>query len=347
VNDREPIAGTGRLRVLTWHIHGSYLWYLSHLPHDILLPTRPDGPGHDNSGGYGGRAGTFPWPDNVIEVPADEVAGRDDIDVVLFQHHRNWLEDQHEILSPAQRRGPRVFLEHDPPRTSPFDAPHPVDDPDVLVVHVTPFNRLMWDNGAVPTAVVEHGVALLPADVRWTGEFDRGLVVVNHLGRRGRRLGLDVFDAVRARVPLDLVGMGSEELGGLGEIKPPGLPAFAARYRFVFNPIRWTSLGLAVCEAMAAGVPIVGLATTEMATAVENGVSGYVDTDVDRLVERMEALLADRAAAARLSDGARRTARRRFGIDRFVADWDAVLRRVADRRPPELHQYSGATPRPA
>lgn len=32
------------------------------------------------------------------------------------------------------------------------------------------------------------------------------------------------------------------------------------------------------------GLPIIGLATTEMVTVVENG-SGYVDTDVDKLVE--------------------------------------------------------------
>lgn len=317
---------TRRLRVLTWHVHGGYLWSLSHLPHDLVLPTRPDG-----ADGYAGRAGTFPWPDNVIEVPAEDVAAVD-VDVVLFQHHRHWLEDQHEVLSPAQRRGPRIFLEHDPPRASPFDTVHPVDDPAVLVVHVTKFNQLMWDNGSVPTTVVDHGVAV-PPETRWTGELERGIVVVNHLGRRGRRLGADVFDAVRQRVPLDLVGMGSEELGGLGEIKPPGLPAFAARYRFLFNPIRWTSLGLAVCEAMTVGLPVVGLATTEMVTAVENGVSGYVDTDVDRLVERMRSLLADPAEARRLSDGARRTAQRRFSIDRFVADWDAVLERVTAERP--------------
>jgi len=40
--------------------------------------------------------------------------------------------------------------------------------------------------------------------------------------------------------------------------------------RFFFNPIRYTSLGLAVCEAMMVGMPIIGLATTEMATTVQN-----------------------------------------------------------------------------
>jgi hypothetical protein len=312
-----------RLRVLTWHVHGSYLWYLSHAPHEFYVPVRPGRPP-----GYAGRAGTLPWPANLHEVTASDVAHLE-FDVVLFQSAGQWLEDQHEILSPGQRRLPRVYLEHDPPRRSPTDTRHLVDDPDVLIVHVTHFNRLMWDNGANRTKVIEHGVAL-PVPVFYRGDIERGLVAVNHLSSRGRRLGADIFEQVRDRVPLDLVGMGSEELGGLGEIPPPGLAAFAARYRFFFNPIRYTSLGLAVCEAMMAGVPVVGLATTEMATVIDNGVSGWVDTDVDVLVERMQELLGDRQQARRLGQGARRTAERRFSIDRFARDWDRTLRAVAD-----------------
>ena len=308
-----------RLRVLTWHVHGNYLWYLSSVPHDIYLPVRAGAPE-----GYGGRGASFTWPDSVHEVAAEEV--RDlEVDVVVTQSHRNWLEDRPAILSPAQLDLPHVHIEHDPPRASPTDTRHPIDDPTVLIVHVTPFNRLMWDSGRSPTRVIEHGVTV-PETARYTGELERGLVVVNGLAKRGRRLGADVFEEARRSVPLDLVGMQSEAAGGLGEVPPTELAAFEARYRFFFNPIRWTSLGLAVCEAMMVGLPIVALATTEMATVVENGVSGFVDTDVDRLVGRMHQLLSDPDLARELGEGARRTALRRFSIDRFAADWDATLR---------------------
>ena len=146
----------------------------------------------------------------------------------------------------------------------------------------------------------------------------------------GRRLGLDVFLSVRERVPLDLVGMGSEEIGGLGEVSPPELAAFLARYRFLFNPIRWTSLGLAVVEAMHVGLPVVGLATTEMATAIDNGVSGYVDTDVETLVAHMLRLLERPEEARRLSRGALAAARRGHGIERFADDWTVLLDEWAD-----------------
>ena len=303
-----------RLRILTWHVHGSYLHYLTQVPHDFYVLSKPERPP-----GYCGRWGHFPWGPNVHDLPVAALPGKA-FDCVLFQQASHYLHDQHGILSAAQRALPRIFLEHDPPRASPTDTRHPVDDPATLLVHVTPFNRLMWDSGRTPTMVIEHGV-IAPDAPPYDGSLARGLVVVNHLARRGRRLGADVFERVRHQVPLDLVGMGAEEAGGLGEIRHDLLPAFAVRYRFFFNPIRYTSLGLAVIEAMLLGLPIVGLATTEMATAVENGVSGYVDTDVDKLVARMDALLADPALARTLGANARRHARARFGIERFVDDW--------------------------
>lgn len=316
-----------RLRVLTWHVHGSYLYYLVHTPHEFYLPIKPGRPE-----GYGGRLGGFPWPDNVYDIPAEEVKA-EQFDVILFQSQKNYLEDQYDILSAAQRRLPRIYLEHDPPRASPTDTRHPVDDPACLLVHVTHFNDLMWDSGSTPTMVIPHGV-VVPPDARYTGELERGLVVVNGLARRGRRLGVDVFERVRGEVALDLVGMGSRELGGLGEISHADLPAFSAHYRFFFNPIRYTSLGLAVCEAMSIGMPILGLATTEMVAAVQNGVSGYVETSVDRLIEHMRSLLRNPAEAQRLSRGARRYARGHFGIERFARDWNAALALVTGTRIP-------------
>ncbi len=313
------------MRVLTWHVHGSYLRYLAEVPHEVVVPTKPGRPE-----GYGGRAGRRPWPATLVEIPAEQV--RDlDVDVVLFQSHRNWFVDQHEILSDEQRRGPRIFLEHDPPRASPTDTRHPVDDPEVLVVHVTAFNRLMWDNGDGPTTVIDHGVTV-PEGVRWTGELDKGLVVTNGLGTRGRRLGADLVERARQRVPLYIVGMGSEAVGGVGEVPPDELPVLMARYRFLFHPVRWTSLGLAVCEAMTVGLPVVGLACTELVTVIEDGWSGIIDTDVDRLERAMVSLVNDHERARRLSVNGRRVARRRFGIERFTRDWDRALTRVADRR---------------
>ncbi len=311
------------LRVLTWHIHGSYLYYLVQTPVEFYLPTRGN-----PENGYSGRAGSFPWPENVHEVPAEKVCDLE-LDCILFQSQKSYFEDQYELLSEEQRKLPMIYLEHDPPRENPTDTRHPVDDPNVLLVHVTHFNNLMWDSGRTPTKVIEHGV-LIPESARYTGELPRGIVVINNLKSRGRRLGADIFCQAAEEVPLDLVGMQATMLGGLGEVNPPEIPAFESRYRFFFNPIRYTSLGLAVCEAMMVGMPIVGLATTEMVMAVENGVTGFLDTNVDRLVEYMQALLADPAMAKCLGENAREKALDSFNIERFSRDWLNTFQEVCE-----------------
>ena len=309
------------LRVFTWHIHGNYLLYLSQAHVEFYLPVRPSA-----GEGYGGRGKTFPFGSNVHDVPVEFV--RDlTFDCVLSQTRKNYEFDQYEILSEAQRRLPRIYLEHDPPQGHPTDTRHWFDDPHGLLVHVTAFNALMWDNGRTPTRVIDHGV-LIPKGVRYSGEIARGLVVVNHLRQRGRRLGADIFEQVRHDIALDLVGMDAESLGGLGEVPPPELPAFAARYRFFFHPVRYTSLGLAVLEAMTIGMPIVGLATTELVTVIENGVHGFLDTDVRRLREPMRQLLAEPSLARRLGENACRRARERFGIERFARDWEETFSEV-------------------
>ena len=309
------------LRILTWHIHGSYLYYLVQASHDFFVPLKQGRPE-----GYAGRTESYAWPQNLHEVPAEEVR-RQHFDCILFQSRKNYQVDQYEILSEEQRALPRIYLEHDPPREHPTDTRHPVDDPDVLIVDVTPFNNLMWDHGRTPSRVIEHGV-LVPDGTAYTGEIERGLVIVNNLALRGRRLGADIFEQVRREIPLDLVGINAEQLGGFASRPHRELLQMVGRYRFVFNPIRYTSLGLSICEAMMIGSPIVGLATTEMATAVENGVSGYVDTDVSRLVQHMHRLLADPGEARLLGRGARRKALRRFNIRRFVSDWEDAFAQV-------------------
>lgn len=302
------------LRILTWHVHGNYLYYLSQVPHTFILPVD-----ETRSPGYAGRAGSLPWGENIIEVPVEQLAATS-FDCILFQSLRPYLEDQHCLLSEEQSRLPRIYLEHDPPQRHPTDTRHPVDDPSMLLVHVTPFNALMWDNGRTPTRVIEHGV-IVPPEVRYRGDLARGIAVVNNLARRGRRLGADIFESARVQVPLDLVGMNSTQCGGLGEIPNLDLPAFMARYRFYFHPIRWTSLGLAAIEAMMVGLPVVGLATTELVNVIRNDRSGYIDADPQRLVEAMRHLIESPAESARLGAAARRVALERFNIERFVADW--------------------------
>lgn len=313
-----------RLRILIWHIHGSYLNALARIDHDWYLPVKPDRPE-----GYGGRGPTFDLPSSVREVPAERV--RDlDLDLIVFQTPKNYLEDQYEILSAEQRRLPKIYLEHNTPRPHATDSKHPIDDPDILLVHVTHYNRLMWDNARTPTVVIEHSVAIDPS-VRYRGHLERGITVINGMQRRPRIAGFDIFMRARACVALDVAGMETEAFGGLGDIPYRELHGRIADYRFLFSPIRYTSLPLAVIEAMTIGMPVVALATTELPTVIENGETGYISCDVEELIERMRFLLANPAEARRLGANARAVALERFGLDRFARDWNAAFALVLDR----------------
>ncbi len=309
-----------RMRIFTWHIHGSYLFYLSQGNYDIFIPVN-----NQKSDRYCGRGNTFPFGSNVIEVKAEEVKNLE-FDVLLFQADENYFVDQYEILSEAQRALPKVYLEHDPPWGHPTNEVHPVKNNDVTLVHVTHFNKLMWHSLVPDVRVIEHGV--MPATASYTGELNKGIVVINNLPQRGRLLGFDLFEKVQKEVPVDLVGMGTKGFG-LGEVLHPQLPEFISRYRFFFNPIRYTSLGLAVCEAMTIGMPIVGLATTEMPNVIKNGYNGYVHTDVSFLIDFMNMLIENKTKALELGANAKQYAEQRFDIKRFTRDWEELFSEVS------------------
>jgi hypothetical protein len=299
-----------RLKILIWHIHGSYLDSITAVEHDWYLPVR--------EGHYGGRR--LSSPPYVQELAYGEV--RDlDLDLVIYQSPKNLFSDALDTLSPRQRRLPAIYLEHNTPKGSPYDARHPVDDPGILLVHVTDFNRLMWDNGRTPTRVIEHTVAI-DREVRYGGDLDRGLTAVNGIQHRPRIAGLDLFLRARAHVPLDLCGIDTEELGGTGDIKYFRLAEHMARYRFLYSPMRYTSLPLSVIEAMTIGMPIVALATTEVPSVLQNGVHGFISNDNEELIRGMCCLLSDRDLAAEMGANARRLALERFGLERFQGEWN-------------------------
>jgi glycosyltransferase involved in cell wall biosynthesis len=307
-----------RLRILTWPIHGSYFTALSRLDHEWLLPVKPGAPE-----GYGGR-GDWGFPASVRDVPAEAVR-ETELDLVLFQSRRNLEQDAAELLSPAQRRLPRIYLEHNTPFPDPVISRHPFADPGGLLVHATRYNRLMWDNGPTPTRVIEHSVAIDPA-VSWQGARQEGVTVINSMPRRGRKVGLDLLLEARRHVPIGLAGFGNEGLGDLlGDIPYPHLHRVVGEYRFLFSPCRYTSLPLAVIEALTIGMPVVALATTELPDVIRNGVHGYCSNDLDVLVAGMRRLIDDPGHAAELGANARELAASRFGLDRFARDWDAAF----------------------
>jgi hypothetical protein len=312
------------MRILLWHVHGSWTTAFVQGGHDYLVPVLP------GRGPFGlGRARTWDWPASVVEVSPQRLADEPP-DVVIIQR-----PDELDLVRQWTRRTPgrdlpAIYLEHNAPEPHPVASRHPLaDQRDILLVHVTHFNRLYWDSGTAPTRVIEHGV-VDPGHL-YTGELEAAAVVVNEPIRRGRMVGTDLLPAFTAVGPVEVFGMSDGPLPGvrqIGDVRQEDMHRELARRRLYLHPMRWTSLGLSLVEAMHLGLPVVAVAGTEVPQAVPPS-AGVVSTDVRELGDAMRRFLADPEAAAMAGKAARTHALERFGLGRFLADWHRTIEEVA------------------
>jgi glycosyltransferase involved in cell wall biosynthesis len=151
--------------------------------------------------------------------------------------------------------------------------------------------------------------------------------VINEARRRARVTGTDLLERFERAAPLDLFGIDAGSLGGT-DLPQAELHGEMARRRVYLHPIRWTSLGLSLLEAMQLGMPVVALGTTEAHEAVPAR-AGAVSTRLDLLAREMRRLIDDPDEARERGAAARAAALERYGLERFLADWDEVLEEVA------------------
>lgn len=290
--------------------------------HRYLIPAAADR--GDGGIGLAGRS----WP-NASEIALEDLAHHD-VDVVVLQR-----PNEAELVTRwmGRRVGsevPAIYVEHNAPRPSAAQSRHVVADRnDIPLVHVTDFNRLMWDNGRAPTRVIDHGVA----DPGWlyTGDIPRVATMINEPVRRGRVVGSDLLEPLSKYAHIDLWGIGTDSVSvnrgavtGRGDVAAPQLWNQIARRRVYLHTARWTSLGLSLIEAMMLGMPVVSVGTT-MAPFVIPSEAGIVSVDLATLGEGLRDFLDDQARAVAAGKAARDYASARFGLERFLSDWDQVI----------------------
>ncbi|MCT9872055.1 glycosyltransferase [Paenarthrobacter aurescens] len=320
------------MRILVWHVHGGWMEAFVRGQHEYLLPRSSDG------GAWGLGRGGREWPLAAREVDMGTL-DPGSVDVVVLQRP----EEIAAVAGTLGRRPgvdlPAVYLEHNTPKGDvPFSL-HPLaDQSNIPVVHVTHFNQLFWDTGTATTTVIEHGIP--DPGPLYTGEREEMGVVVNEPVRRGRVTGTDLLPGFAAVAPLRVFGMGTEtlpealNLKGLGlseeqlrvsgDVPAPKLHQELARCRLYLHPLRWTSLGLALLEAMHLGMPVLALATTEASRAIPHG-AGLVSNDVGDLQRFARRLLGDPDDAYAMGIIAREAALQRYGLGKFLRAWDELL----------------------
>jgi hypothetical protein len=323
------------VRILLWHVHGSWTTAFVQGGHEYLIPVTP---GRTPDGL--GRARTWNWPDRVREVTPQQLADQPLDAVVLQRPHeldlvREWAGRVPGLDVPA------IYLEHNTPTGDvPLSRHALADRRDIPIAHVTHFNRLFWDCGTAPVRVIEHGV--MDPGYRYIGDLRRAAVAVNEPVRRGRFVGTDLFPMLAEGLPLDVFGMASAALADCG-MSPPAIRAFEdltqaelhvelPRRRVYLHTTRWTSLGLSLIEAMMLGMPVVALGTTEAHRAVPEG-CGVVSTDPEQLATALSRFSADLELARETGRRARAAALRRYDLSRFLRDWDLLLAETVAESP--------------
>jgi glycosyltransferase involved in cell wall biosynthesis len=180
-------------------------------------------------------------------------------------------------------------------------------------------------------------------------DVPRDAVVLLAVCRLERQKGVDV--AVRAlarvrerhdRAVLVVLGDGRErqKLASLARNldapvhlpgRVPDVRAWLARADVLVHPVRWEGFGLAVLEAMLAGLPVVASRVSSLPELVVDGTTGVLvaPDDDTALAEGVELALAD---AARLGAAGRARARERFSVARMTEATISVYEEVVGAR---------------
>ena len=160
--------------------------------------------------------------------------------------------------------------------------------------------------------------------------------------QKGFDLLIDAFARSRAAVGMELVVLGegplegelkaqAQSLGVAGRVTFPGFTpnpwAWFARARLFVLSSRWEGFGNVICEAQAAGAPVLA-ADCDFGPReqITHGVSGWLcrPDDPAALAEGMDRLLGDGDLRARLADEGRRCAGR-FEAERVAARYTQLF----------------------
>lgn len=173
---------------------------------------------------------------------------------------------------------------------------------------------------------------------------DVALEAVAALSRAGHDLGYAVVGEGPARPALEAqaASLGiADRVRWLGAVPDEALPGCYAAADFYLGLSREEGpqaegFGLALLEAQASGVPVVGGRSGGTADAVADGVTGLLvpPTDVAAVVTAIRLLLDDRARAGAMGAAGRERAEREFDWKRVLRDLDAAAAAFIAGPPP-------------
>ena len=193
-------------------------------------------------------------------------------------------------------------------------------------VFISEYNKEVWNkpNGDV----IYHGIDAdfwKPSGVK---RKQQALSVVNDWINRDWCCGFGIWSRIAENMPTFVIG----DTPGLSE-PAESLESLRDSYcesQVFVNTSTHSPIPCSLLEAMSCGCAVVSTATCLIPEVIKDGVYGFCTNDEDEMRERLVQLLNDPELAAKMGAEARKTIESMFNMDRFVSEWDAVLRGVAD-----------------
>ncbi|MCL5103815.1 MAG: glycosyltransferase [Armatimonadetes bacterium] len=236
---------------------------------------------------------------------------------------------------------------------------------DAVVVPSSPVERILRSYGIkTRTQVIKTGVVGIPQSgpkeresVRRSYGTDGGFMLL-YVGRIAREKNLtmllEAFKLVIARHPqarLVLVGGGpalaetkryASDIGVIDRLTFTGMlrrheiePIYAAADAFAF-PSTTETQGIAICEALSAGLPVVAVNAGGIPENIQCEIDGFLTSNNPaEFADRISFLIANEAECKSMGDCARANSAN-FSIERMVSDFEAFYQSVIDQTRPRV-----------
>ena len=213
------------------------------------------------------------------------------------------------------------------------------------VVGVTPMKGRSWGHSE---DIIPFGIdanEYLP----YLGHKVAGIRISNFVTRRRTFLNWDFHEKAFAGLPVTLIGHNPDIPHVYPSQNWDHLKQQLQSHRFYIHtadPVLEDGYNMAMVEAMAAGLPILG--NTHPSTIIKHGINGFISNSPAELKSYAQRLLTDRPLAVALGRAARETAQQRFSLPAFKTAFEKAIEtaqlkrhRAVDPSAPESGQPIG------
>lgn len=307
-----------RPRLLVFNCHEAWVYQLHVLPFDLDVIV-----------GLPGRH-TLGWDERIRPVPENArlITLRQALEANT-PYHCTITHNITDLLDVKNVPGPRLHMLHmtldglfaqeggapyDDGRTMRQMLSHYLD---MLGGHAVAVSELKGRSWGLAEDIVHFGIDCDDYPP-YSGEKAAGLRVSNFLTNRAKVLNLQLHRQAFGDLAVRIVGHNPDMPGVEASRDWDDLKRILSTHRFFIHtadPTMEDGLNMAVGEAMAAGMPVVG--NHNPSSLIVHGESGFLSDDPTELRRYARRLLDDRGLAARMGSEARRIARERLCIQLF------------------------------